>query len=100
MTRLDWLWFDRPVKKTSLRFGVFVLGSSFLALRSLVLGPCFVDTPASYVVSSTIIQMVSRVFISREFASRSSFSIKFANSSDAIPACSVVNENSNFDIRV
>ena len=39
-----------------------------------------------YVVSSTIIQMVSRVFISREFASRSSFSIKFANSSDAMPA--------------
>ena len=30
------LWFDRPVKKTSLRFGVFVLGSSFLGLRSLV----------------------------------------------------------------
>ena len=39
-----------------------------------------------YVVSSTIIQMVSRVFISREFASRSSFGIKFANSSDAMPA--------------
>ena len=40
-----------------------------------------------YVVSSTIIQMVSRVFISREFAGRSSFGtfgIRFANSSDAM----------------
>ena len=53
-----------------------------------------------YVVSSTIIQMVSRVFISHEFASRSSFSIKFANSSDAIPVGNLVNEDSNFDLRV
>ena len=39
-----------------------------------------------YVVSSTIIQMVTRGFASREFAGRSSFGIKFANSSDAMPA--------------
>ena len=39
-----------------------------------------------YVVSSTIIQMVTREFASREFAGRSSFGIKFANSSDAMPA--------------
>ena len=29
MNRLDWLWFDRPVKKTSLRFWVLGLRSSF-----------------------------------------------------------------------
>ena len=39
-----------------------------------------------YVVSSMIIQMVSRVFISCEFAGRSSFGIKLSNSSDAMPA--------------
>ena len=39
-----------------------------------------------YVVSSTIIQMVTREFASREFAGRSSFGMKFANSSDAMPA--------------
>ena len=41
-----------------------------------------------YVVSSTIIQMVTRGFASREFAGRSSFGIKFnfANASDAMPA--------------
>ena len=37
----------------------------------------------------TIIQMVTRRFASREFAGRSSFGIKFANSSDAMPAWSV-----------
>ena len=42
-----------------------------------------------YVVSSTIIQMVTRGFASRKFAGRSSFGIKFANSSDAMPAWSV-----------
>ena len=42
-----------------------------------------------YVVSSTIIQMVTRGFASREFAGRSSFGIKFTNSSDAMPAWSV-----------
>ena len=42
-----------------------------------------------YVVSSTIIQMVTREFASREFAGRSSFGMKFANSSDAMPAWSV-----------
>ena len=41
---------------------------------------------ALYVVSSTIIQMVSRGFKSSEFASRSSFRIKFANPSDTMPA--------------
>jgi len=39
-----------------------------------------------YVVSSTIIQMVTRGFASREFAGRSSFGIKFANASDTMPA--------------
>ena len=29
LTRLDWLWFDRPVKKTSLRFRVLGLRSLF-----------------------------------------------------------------------
>ena len=42
-----------------------------------------------YVISSTIIQMVSRGFTSREFAGRSSFGIRFANSSDTTPAWSV-----------
>ena len=40
-----------------------------------------------YVVSLTIIQMVSREFTSREFASRSPFAIKFANPSDTMSAC-------------
>ena len=39
-----------------------------------------------YVVSSTIIQMVSRGFTSREFAGRSSFSIKLANPSETMLA--------------
>ena len=39
-----------------------------------------------YVVSSTIIQMVSRGFTSREFAGRSSFGIKLANPSDTMLA--------------
>ena len=42
-----------------------------------------------YVVSSTIIQMVSRGFTSREFAGRSSFGIKLANPSDTMLAWSV-----------
>ena len=40
-----------------------------------------------YVFSSTIIQMVSRGFTSREFASRSPFAIKFPNPSDTMSAC-------------
>ena len=40
-----------------------------------------------YVVSSKIIQMVSRGFTSREFAGRSSFAIKFPNPSGTISAC-------------
>ena len=39
------------------------------------------------VVSSTIIQIVSRGFTSHEVASRSPFAIKFANPSDATYAC-------------
>ena len=42
-----------------------------------------------YVVPSTIIQMVSRVFKSHAFAGRSYFSTKFANSFDTMPAWSV-----------
>ena len=40
-----------------------------------------------YVNSSTIIQMVSRGFTSREFASRSPFAIKFPNPSYTMSAC-------------
>ena len=40
-----------------------------------------------YVVASTIIQIVSRGFTSREVASRSPFAIKFANPSDTMSAC-------------
>ena len=40
-----------------------------------------------HVVSSTIIQMVSRGFTLREFASRSPFAIKFANPSDTMSTC-------------
>ena len=43
-----------------------------------------------YVVSSTIIQMVSRGFKSGEFAGQSSFGIKLANSSDTMTAWSVL----------
>ena len=43
-------------------------------------------TGSLYVVSSTIIQMVSRVFKSREFAGRSSFGIMLANPSDTMLA--------------
>ena len=39
-----------------------------------------------YIVSSTIIQMVSRGFTSREFAGRSSFGMKLANPSDTMLA--------------
>ena len=42
-----------------------------------------------YAFSSTVIQMVSSGFTSREFAGRSSFGIRFANSSDTTPAWSV-----------
>ena len=69
----------------------------FQAKRNRCLSLSTVLRAASlYVLLSTIIQMVSRVFISLEFASRSSFSIKFANSSDAIPAGNVVNEKFKF----
>ena len=40
-----------------------------------------------YVFSSAIIQMVSRGFTSREFASRWPFAIKFPNPSDTMSAC-------------
>ena len=46
-------------------------------------------TGSMHVASSTIIQMVTREFVSREFAGRSSFGIKFENSSDAMPAWSM-----------
>ena len=44
------------------------------------------DAGSLYVVSSKIIQMVSRGFTSREFAGRSSFGIKLANPSDTMLA--------------
>ena len=40
-----------------------------------------------YVVSYTVLQMVSRGFTSREFASRSPLAFKFANLSDTMSAC-------------
>ena len=40
-----------------------------------------------YVVLSTIVQMVSRGFTSREFASPSPFAIKFANPFDTVRMC-------------
>ena len=41
-----------------------------------------------HVFWSTIIQMVSRGFTSREFASQSPFALKFPNPSDTMSACS------------
>ena len=59
----------------------------FQAKRSRCLSSSSVFGAGSlYVVSSTKIQKVSRVFTSREFACRSSFSKKFANSFDTMPA--------------
>ena len=42
----------------------------------------------SHCLNSTIIEMVSRGFTSREFASRSPFAIKFPNPSHTMSACS------------
>ena len=62
----------------------------FQAKRSRCLSSSSVFGAGSlYVVSSTIIQKVSRVFTSRKFAGRSSFSTKFANSFDTMPEWSV-----------
>ena len=47
----------------------------------------YLGASSLYVFSSTIIQMVSRGFTSREFASRSRFAIKFPNPSDTMSAC-------------
>ena len=63
------------------KFTIFQVKRGRCLSKSSVLG-----AGSLYVVSSTIIQMVTRGFASREFAGRSSFSIKFANSSDAMPA--------------
>ena len=58
-----------------------------VAYSSLCLSLCIVLGAGSlYVVSSTMIQMVSRGFKSREFAGRSSFGIKLANPSDTMLA--------------
>ena len=63
-------------------------GTFLHAKRSLCLSSSSVFGAGSlHVVSSTIIQMVSRGFTSREFASRSPFAIKFANPSDTKSAC-------------
>ena len=59
----------------------------FQARRSHCLSSSSVFGAGSlYVVSSTIIQMVSK-FTSREFPDRSPFAIKFANPSDTMSAC-------------
>ena len=62
----------------------FQVKSSHCLSSSSVLG-----AGSLYVVSSRIIQMVSRGFTSREFAGRSSFGIKLANPSDTMLARSV-----------
>ena len=66
------------------KFTIFQVKRGRCLSYTSVLGARFL-----YVVSSTIIQMVTRWFVSREFAGRSSFGVKFANSSDAMPAWSV-----------
>ena len=53
---------------------------------AVLASPVFWGAGPLYVVSSTIIQMVTRGYASREFAGQSSFGGKFANSSDAMPA--------------
>ena len=60
----------------------------FHTKRSLSLSSSSVLGAGSlYVVLSTIIQMVSRGFSSREFASPSPFAIKFAKPFDTMSAC-------------
>ena len=57
----------------------------FQAKRSHCLSSSSVlEAGSLYVVSSTIIQMVTRGFTSREFAGRSFFGIKLANPSDTM----------------
>ena len=59
----------------------------FQAMRSHSLSsPSVLGAGSLYVVSFTIIQVVSTGFISREFAGRSSFDIKLANPSDTMLA--------------
>ena len=59
----------------------------FQAKRSHCLSPSIVlGAEFLYVVSSTIIQMVSMGFTSHEFAGWSSFGIKLANPSDTMLA--------------
>ena len=66
------------------RVSIFAL---FQAKRTRCLSSSSVFGAGSlYVISSTIIQMVSRGFTSRELAGRSSFGIRFAISSDTTPA--------------
>ena len=63
-------------------------GTFFLAKRSHILSSsCVFGAGSLYVVSSKIIQMVSRGFTPREFAGRSSFAIKFSNPSGTMSAC-------------
>ena len=69
------------------RVSIFAL---FQAKRTRCLSSSSVFGAGSlYVISSTIIQMVSRGFTSRELAGRSSFGIRFAISSDTTPVWSV-----------
>ena len=64
-------------------------GTRFQAKRSHCLSSSSdLGAGSLYVFSSTIIQMVSRGFTSREFVSRSPFAIKFPNPSDTMSACS------------
>ena len=59
----------------------------FQAKRSHCLNSCSdLGAGSLYVFSSTIFQMVSRGFTSREFASRSPFVIKFSNLSNTMSA--------------
>ena len=53
---------------------------------AVLASPVFMGVGSLHVVASTIVQMVTRGFASREFAGWSSFGIKFTNSSYAMPA--------------
>ena len=71
-------------------FSHFLSGEACTSSQSVstdTLVQCHLGAGSLYVFWSTIIQMVSRGFTSREFASRSPFPIKFPNPSDTMSAC-------------
>ena len=65
---------------------------TFFQAKRLLISHCLssfsvLGTASLYVVSSKIIQMLSREVTSRDFAGRSSFAIKFPNPSGTMSAC-------------